>query len=117
MPPRTTPRRAQARTSTASNVLTVTIDGARFTIDRDAITSRHRIALRNLTGHSLDWWSQMLVEGDSTGFAGFVALARIMGGEDPMTIDFGQLVDGLDGAEIDLEQSAVTSDPEASGVS
>lgn len=117
MPPRSVTKRAQAARETTSDTSTVTVDGIPFTVDRAAITSRQRIALRTLTGHTLDWWAQMLVEGDSTGFAGFIALARIQAGEDPRTIDFGALLDGLDGAEIDTNQGEVSASPEASGVS
>jgi hypothetical protein len=116
MAPRST-KRAQAARETPSDAFTITVDGIPFTVDRSAITSRQRIALRTLTGHTLDWWAQMLVEGDGTGFAGFIALARIQAGEDPRAIDFGALLDGLDGAEIDMTQTEVSASPEASGAS
>ena len=114
MAPRST-KRAQAARETQSDVFTITVDGIPFTVDRGAITSRQRIALRVLTGHTLDWWAQMLVEGDGTGFAGFIALARIQAGE--TAIDWNALLDGLDGAEIDMTQTEVSASPEVSGAS
>jgi hypothetical protein len=116
MAPRST-KRAQAARETTSNLQTITVDGIPFTVDKDAITSRQKLALRTVTGHALDWWAQMLVEGDSTGFAGFVAMARIQAGEDPRAIDFGAILDGLDAAEIDITQPEVSASPEASGAS